>query len=294
MTVERHEAPRPPRASSVLRTGLVVATLALGAVTADAQWLNHPTPGTPRKNGQPDLRAKAPRVNGKPDLSGIWMPEAAPLEDLLRLNPHAVDGGQTIGEPAPSRYFMNVLWEYEPDEIVMKPAATALFEQRGAGMGRDIPSTHCLPLGVPMMDVAVFPHKIVQTKDVIFLLYEEMSMFRQIYMDGRKLPENPEPAYVGYSVGRWEGDTLVVEANGFKDGGWLDAFGHPHSDAMRVTERFRRKDFGTLELQVTIDDPKMYNKPFTITSIQRLMPDTDLLETFCENEKDKARLFAPK
>jgi hypothetical protein len=274
------------------RTLWVLAALAAASVCAQAQWLNHPTPGTPRVNGKPDLRAKAPRVNGRPDLSGIWMPEAAPAEDLLRLNPTNVDGGQTIGEPAPSRYFMNVLWEYKPDEIVMKPAAAALMEQRGKTMGRDIPSTHCLPLGVPMMDVAVFPHKIVQTKDVILLLYEEMSMFRQVYLDGRRLPVDPEPAYVGYSVGHWDGDTLVVEATGFKNGGWLDAFGHPHSDAMRVTERFRRRDFGTLELQITIDDSKFYNKPFTITSIQRLLPDTDLIETFCENEKDRVKLFA--
>ena len=271
---------------------LVFAVLAAGSVCVEAQWLNHPTPGTPRTNGKPNLQAKAPRVNGRPDLSGIWMPEAAPAEDLLRLNPNGVDGAQTIGEAAPSRYFMNVLWEYKPDDIVMKPAALALFEQRGKTMGRDIPSTHCLPLGVPMMDVAVFPHKIVQTKDMILLLYEEMSMFRQVYLDGRALPADPEPAYVGYSVGRWEGDTLVVDATGFKHGGWLDAFGHPHSDAMRVTERFRRVDFGSMELTITIDDPKVYNKPFTIKSMRRLLPDTDLIETFCENEKDRVKLFA--
>ena len=276
-------------------TFVILAALTALPSALDAQWLNHPAAGTPRtKDGKPDLAAKAPRVNGKPDLSGIWMPEAAPIEDLLRLNPLSkeTDGGQTIGEPAPSRYFMNVLWDFKPDEIVMKPAAAALMEARGKTMGRDIPSTHCLPLGVPMMDVAVFPHKIVQTKDMLLLLYEEMSMFRQVYLDGRKLPVDPEPAYVGYSVGRWEGDTLVIEANGFKNGGWLDAFGHPHSDAMRVTERFRRLDFGTMELQITIDDPKFYNKPFSLTSKRRLMPDTDLIETFCENEKDRVKLFA--
>jgi len=270
----------------------MLAVLAAASVCTHAQWLNHPSPGTPRINGKPNLRAKAPRVNGRPDLSGIWMPEAAPLEELLRLNPTSVDGAQTIGEAAPSRYFMNVLWDYKPDDVTMKPAAVALFEQRGKTMGRDIPSTHCLPLGVPLMDVAVFPHKIVQSKDLVLVLYEEMSMFRQIYTDGRTLPVDPEPAYVGYSVGRWEGETLVVEAAGFKNGGWLDAFGHPHSDAMKVTERFRRRDFGTLELQITIDDPKFYSKPFTLTSTQRLLADTDLIETFCENEKDRVKLFA--
>ena len=123
----------------------------------------------------------------------------------------------------------------------MTPAAAALFKQRFEAFGKDNPSSYCLPLGVPLMDYAVFPHKIVQTGDVVVFLYEALTMFRQIYTDGRKLPVDPEPAFSGYSVGKWEGDSLVVEAAGFKENGWLDAFGHPHSSAMRVTERFRRR-----------------------------------------------------
>ena len=172
----------------------------------------------------------------------------------------------------------------------MTPAAAALFKQRFDAFGKDNPSTSCLPLGVPLMDYAVFPHKIVQTADVVVIMYEALTMFRQIHTDGRKLPVDPEPAFSGYSVGKWEGDSLVVEAAGFKDNGWLDAFGHPHSSAMRVTERFRRLNFGTMEVQVTVDDPKNYVRPITIKFNADLYPDTDLIESFCENEKDRAHL----
>src|SRR5262245_37993095 len=259
---------------------LMAAALAAGSVCVRAQWLNHPTAKAPRtKDGKVNLKGPVPRLNGKPDLSGIWQAEPAPSSEWP---PDSLNGAQALGESAPSRYFVNVLADYKPGEIVMTPAAEAMFKQRGASFGKDIPSTHCLPLGVPFMDTAVYPHKIVHTAGMILVLYEEMSHFRQIYLDGRKLPVDPEPAYVGYSVGRWEGDTLVVDAIGFKDNGWLDAFGHPHSGAMKVTERFRRRDYGSMEVQVTVDDPRTYSRPFSFTFIKRLLPDTDLLETFCE------------
>ena len=118
-------------------------------------------------------------------------------------------------------------------------------------------------------------------------MYEIESVFRQIHVDRRKLPEDPQPSALGYSAGRWEGGTLVVETAGFHDEGWLDAMGHPHSDAMRVTERFRRRDFGHMEVQMTIDDPKAYKKAFTVTQVMDFLADTDLLEYFCsENERD--------
>jgi hypothetical protein len=275
------------------RLSILVAFVA-GSVCAHAQWLNHPTPGTPRtKDGKANLRAQAPRTaDGKPDLSGVWQPEPAPLEELLKFIPDGVDGAQTLGEPQPSRYFMNILSDFKPDEIVMTPAAEAVFKQRADTFGKDLPTSHCLPFGVPIVDAALIPRKIVQLPRLILMLYEEPTAFRQIYLDGRKLPVDPEPAFYGYSVGRWEGDWLVVDVMGFKDDGWLDAFGHPHSATMRVTERFRRRDFGTLETRITVDDPKIYNKPFTFTFNQRLLPDTDLLETFCENEKDRPHLDA--
>jgi hypothetical protein len=274
------------------RSSWVLTALLIGSVGAHAQWLKHPTPGTPRtKDGKPNLSAPAPRAaDGKPDLSGLWIAESASIKELEKIIPDHVDGAQTLGEAAPSRYFMNILWDFKPEEIVMTPAAAALAKKRGATISSDLPSTHCLPLGVPISDAGPFPHKIVQTPGLILVLYEDLTSFRQIYTDGRKLPVDPEPAFYGYSVGRWEGDTLVVDVAGFRDEGWLDAFGHPHSDTMRVTERFRRRDFGTMEVQITVDDRKMYNKPFSFKFNQRLMPDTDVLELFCENEKDRPLL----
>jgi hypothetical protein len=269
----------------------VIAALALGSVCLQAQWLNHPSPGTPRtKDGKPNLKAPAPRTSsGRPDLSGIWQAAPSPIEEMRAFLPP--DEGPPIpGEPAPSKYFLNVLADFKPEDNMMKPAAAALFKQRFDAFGKDNPSTSCLPLGLPLMDYAVFPHKIVQTPDVVVVLYEALTMFRQVYTDGRKLPVDPEPAFAGYSIGKWDGDTLLVEAAGFRDGGWLDAFGHPHSDAMRLTERFRRLNFGTMEVQVTIDDSKSYTKPFTIKFNKQLYPDTDLLESFCENEKDRQHL----
>jgi len=273
-----------------LRTLLILVALAVSAVCAQAQWLNHPAAGTPRtKDGKPNLSAPAPRAsNGKPDLSGVWQAVPAPLE--VRLKFFGGDGTQTSGEPPPSLYFMNALSDYKPDDIVLAPPAAALFKQRGDSISKDLPSTHCLPLGVPLMDAGPFPHKIVQSPDLVLILYEELTMFRQIYTDGRKLPVNPEPAFAGYSVGRWDGDSLVVETIGLRNDSWLDAFGHPLSDTARVTQRLRRRDFGTMDVQVTIDDGKYYSKPFTYTFTKRLFPDTDVLESVCENEKDRQHL----
>jgi hypothetical protein len=268
----------------------IAIALVVGSVGARAQWINHPSPRTPRtKDGKPNLLAAAPRAtDGKPDLSGVWLAESAPREELVRfLGPTAMN---LLGEFAPSRYFMNALGDYKPDDIVLTPAAGEVFRQRGATFGKDMPSTHCLPLGIPLMDAAVFPHKIVQAPGLIIVLYEELTMFRQIYTDGRKLPENPEPTALGYSVGKWEGDALVVNVSGFSDQGWLDAFGHPHSDAMKVTERFHRRDFGHMDVQVTVDDAKTYSRPFTYKFTKQLMPDTDLIDSFCSNEKDRVHL----
>jgi hypothetical protein len=275
------------------RALLILVAFVMGSLGASAQWLTHPTPGIPRtKDGKPNLKAPAPRAaDGKPDLSGLWIAEAAPIKELEKMIPDHVDGAQTLGEAAPSRYFMNILADFKPEEVVMTPAAANLAKKRGATISSDLPSAHCIPLGVPISDAGPFPHKIVQTPGLILVLYEDLTTFRQIYTDGRKLPVDPEPAYYGYSVGRWEGDTLVVDVTGFRDEGWLDAFGHPYSDAMRVTQRFRRPNFGTLEVQITVDDSKMYNKPFSFKVNQRLLPDTDILEAFCENEKDRPRLL---
>jgi hypothetical protein len=251
-----------------------------------AQWLNYPTPGIPRtREGKPNLSARAPRAaNGKPDLSGLWQTESAPPDLYERLVPGATNGA---GEEPLSQYFINILFDFQPGEEPLRPDAAALFRQRAPNFSHESPVSHCLPEGMPLVEMAPAPYKIVQTLGVTLFLYERDTTYRQVYTDGRKLPEDPQPTWLGYSVGKWDGGTFVVESAGFNDRGWLDARGHTHSEALRLTERFHRLDFGHMELQLTIDDPKTYTRPFTIKLKQHLLPDSDLLESFCsENEKD--------
>lgn len=262
----------------------ILLTAALAC--AHGQWLNHPTPGTPRTSeGKADFSARAPRLSdGKPDISGIWEPESATREELLGF---FFDGINNAGEDSPSRYFMNILFDFKPEDSPLRPSAVPIYQEHRAGRAKDISSTRCLPFGLPLMDTAASPYKIIQVPGEILVLYEQSTNFRQIYMDGRKLPDDPQPAWLGYSVGRWDGDALVVDSIGFNDRSWLDAFGHPHSEAMHLTERFHRRDFGHMELRITVDDPKTYTRPFTIKLNLNLFPDTDIIESFCaENERD--------
>jgi hypothetical protein len=264
--------------------------LAGAASFTHGQWLHHPAPGTPRApDGKADLSARAPRAsNGKPDLSGIWQPESPTREEALRF---FTGGVNNLGEDPPSRYFMNMLYDFKPGDSPLRPSAVPAFEQHRAGLAKDISGTRCLPFGVPLMDLAPFPYKIIQTPGVIMMLYEQGTNFRQIFVDGRKFPEDTQPSWLGYSIGKWDRDSLVVDTIGFNDLSWLDAFGHPHSEAMHVTERFHRRDFGHMELQITVDDPKTYTKPFTIQVNLGLLPDTDLIEHFCaENERDLSHM----
>jgi hypothetical protein len=260
--------------------------LAAAAACAHGQWLHYPTPGTPRiKDGKADLSAKTPRgPNGKPDLSGIWEADPATPEELHRF---FADGTNNLGETPPSRYFMNILFDFKPEDSPLRPSAAQVFQHNRSGLAKDISGTRCLPFGVPLMDAAPHPYKLIETPGVILMLYEQNMDFRQIFVDGRKHPEDTQPSWLGYSVGKWDGDSLVVDTMGLNDRSWLDAFGHPHSEEMRVTERFRRRNFGHMDIQITVDDPKTYTKPFTINLGQHLLPDTDLIEHFCaENEQD--------
>ena len=270
----------------------IIWVLVFCATAVQAQWVNHPTPGTPRtRDGKPNLAAPPPRTaNGKPDLSGIWEPAAAPIEELKKMLPGGVNG---LGEDPPNKYFLNILADFKPGEAPIRAEAAARFQQYARNFGKDSPITHCLPMGVPLAETIPEPYKILQTPSVVALLYEADTTFRQIFTDGRKLPEDPQPAWMGYSVGRWEGDRLVTEAAGFNDKSWLDAGGHTHSEALRVTERFRRRDFGHMDLQITIDDPKTFTRAFTVNVNQVLLPDTDVIEYYCaENEKDAPHLAA--
>jgi len=266
-------------------TWTILTALLAAQSFAGAQWLTHPTPGIPRTpDGKPILSAKAPRAaDGKPDLSGLWQTESAPRDVAARLLP----GGNGDDSAAPSQYFLNVLEDFKPDETPLQPGAAAAFRQRSQNFTKNSPISHCLPTGIPLVEYAPSPYKIVQTPGMMVMIYERDTTFRQVYTDGRKLPVDPQPAWMGYSAGKWDGDVLVVDTVGLNDRSWLDARGHTHSDALHLTERFHRLDFGHMEEQITIDDPKTFTKPFTIKLKQHLLADTDLLESFCvENEKD--------
>ena len=268
---------------------ILIALLA-APVFVRAQWLNHPTPGIPRTpDGKPNLVARTPRAaDGRPNLSGLWQTESAPPELLDHLIPGATNGA---GEEPLSQYFINIFFDFKPEDAPLRPAAAELFRQRAPNFSKQSPLQHCLPEGMPLVEMAPAPYKIVQTPGVTFMLYERDTTFRQVYTDSRKLPDDPQPSWLGYSVGKWDGDSLVVDTIGFNDRGWLDARGHTHSEALHLTERFRRLGFGHMEVQLTIDDPETYTRPFTIKLRQRLLADTDLLESFCaENEKDVGHL----
>jgi hypothetical protein len=234
--------------------------LALTAAATDAQWLTLRTPGIPRlADGTPNLKAPAPKTaDGKPDLSGIWR----------------VPTG---------KYLANLAADLS--EVPMQPWAERVFKERQDNNGRDRPSAACLPHSVTDFDAHVTPRKIIQTPGVLVTLYEAYRSFREIFTDGRALPKVSEPSWLGYSVGRWEGDTLIVDTIGVNENTWLDDAGHPHSEAMHILERFRRIDFGHVNVEITIDDPKAYTKPWTVSFQWELVPDTELLDWVCENNK---------
>ena len=253
----------------------------LSCLCAQAQWLNNPTPGAPRTpDGKVDMTGPVPRVNGKPDLSGVWQVEAEPRGPGLF----------GLGESPNSKYFRDILADFKPGEEPLTPAARETLRKHSQP-GVVGPSLICLPDGVPHADLLPEPFKIIQTPGEILVLYEVETIFRQIFTDGRKHPADPSPTWLGYSVGKWEGDTLVVDTLGFNDMSWLDARGHGHSEDMRVEERFHRRDFGHMEVTVTVTDPKTFTKPITISFVEGLLPDTDVFEHVCyENEKDAAHL----
>jgi len=220
------------------------------------------------------------RLDGKPDLSGVWQVQAEPRGPGLF----------GLGESPNSKYFRNILSDFKAGEEPLTPAGRELIRLH-TQPGVVGPNLLCLPDGVPHADLLPEPFKIIQTPNVIVMLYEVETIFRQIFTDGRKHPADPSPAWLGYSVGRWEGDTLVVDTMGFNATSWLDARGTGHSEDMRVEERFRRRDYGHMDVTATITDPKTFTKPFTINFVEELMPDTDVFEHICyENEKDAAHL----
>jgi hypothetical protein len=252
------------------KRSLLILISSIAALSpAPAQWLKLPTQGIPKtKDGKPNLAAPAPRrADGKPDLSGIWQTESP-------------------------RYLINLAADYKPGELPIQPWAEALTKERGTGIhAKEEPQANCLPPGLPRINETPNPFKIYQESGAVLILYEAFNLYRQIFMDGRELSKDLNPSWLGYSTGKWDGDALVVDTIGFNGKTWLDQAGHPTTDALHVTERFRRRDFGHLEILTTIDDPKAYTKPWSAAVKMELLPDTELIEFACnENEKDVRHL----
>ncbi len=237
-----------------MKTFALAIFLSAQATPLAAQWLTHPTPGVPRTpDGKPNLTAPAPRTpDGKVDLSGLWQ----------RISP---------------TYARNIAADLKPGEV--QPSAQALVQRRLEDLGKDHMSVQCLPWG-PNSLTSGRMAKVIQTPSLIVMLDQDLT-YRQIFMDGRALETDPNPSWMGYSVGRWEGDTLVVESFGFNDRTWLDSDGHPHTEALRTTERYRRRDFGHLDIEVTLNDPAVYARPWTVALGAALVADTELLESVC-------------
>jgi len=275
-----------------------------------AQWSKYPTPAVPKgPDGKPDLTGPVPRTaDGHPDLSGIWTiagrprptPTDGSIPGQLPLSPPPAPpagsqfaaGGPGLGPPPPGvNQFFNIGSTLK-DGLPFTPWAKELRASRKGENNKDNPDAHCLPLGLMQLHLHPQPRKIIQLPKLIVILYEAQAGVRQIFMDGRTLPNSDaQPWWYGYSIGHWDGDTLVVETNGFRDDVWLDVEGSPLTNTGKMTERFRRVNYGNVEIEVTVEDPKAYTKPWTVMIKQRVMLDTDLIEFICnENEKSDAHL----
>lgn len=258
---------------NIVAAGFVFA---ISACTLSAQWLDYPTPGLPKKaDGSPNLAASAPKLpDGTPDLSGIWLAEQT----------RPCDPGGCRDLPVGEQFF-DLGWHMQGG-LPYQPWAAELVKKRMADLAKDDPDSRCLPQGILKMHTAPLMRKIVQTPGLIIILNERNATYRQIFTDGRKLEPDPQPSWRGYSVAHWDKDTLVVESNGFRNDLWLDRNGSPMTDAAKTTERFHRVNYGRLEVDVTVDDPKAYTRPWTVHLVQLLQPNTELLDFFClENEK---------
>jgi hypothetical protein len=269
--------------NALLTAAGAMALVAAVAPSLSAQWPAYPTSGVPKTaDGKPNLAAPTPKTSdGKPDLSGIWEPTW-----IIEFRKQTPAPSPTVGGP-PAATFANIGAGF-PEGLPLQPWAADLLKKRKEENSKDNPDAHCLPMGLMQFHLHPQPRKIIQTPAVIVILYEGNAGIRQIFTDGRPLPnDDPQPWWYGYSVGKWDGDTLVVETTGFRDGGWLDIWGSPLTDAAKMTERIRRVNYGIMEIDVTIDDPKAYTKPFTVRVNHRVIVDNEMIEFICnENNKD--------
>jgi hypothetical protein len=254
----------------------------------EAQWLNHRDLRIPRTaDGKPNLAAPAPRFEGKPDLTGVWQAERTPVEEFVRILGPAFPQLQ-IDFNDVTKNFVNVFWGLKPEEEPLRPEGAAVLKQHRAS-GREFTNAYCLPGSLPAT-ISLLAFKMIHAPGEIVVVPGNGDPPRQIYTDGRSLPRDPDPTWTGYSVGSWQADSLVVETVGITTRALLDASGHPRSDGMRITERFRRRDVGHIDYEISFDDPKYYTRPFGFKTTLLLLPDTDVLEYICtENQKLRAR-----
>jgi hypothetical protein len=248
---------------------VVLPAIALVAAPASAQWTKVPLAKIPRTaDGKPDLSAPTPRLpDGTPDLAGVWSPKD-------------------------NTYARDITTDFKPEAVPFQPWAKALFDARKDGShSREDPDANCLPQGVPKIHSVAYPQKFIRTPESIVVIFEAFNLWRQIFTDGRELMADPNPTWLGYSTGKWDGETFVVETKGFNGKAWLDQSGKPTTEALRVIERFRRKDFGHMEVQITIDDTKAFTRPWMVTQQLYLLPDTEPIEFICnENNRDLEHL----
>jgi hypothetical protein len=260
----------------------VLAVLSTTFVPLEAQWLHYPTPRVPKtSSGSPNLAAPAPRTaDGKPEFSGVW--------DIEHNRPCPPGGclDMFVGQE-----FVNIGWSLKGG-LPYQPWARDLVKARTEQNGKDDPTSHCQPPGIVKTHTTPLLRKIIQIPGLIVILSERDASYRQIFTDGRPLPPDIDlPSANGFSTGKWERDTLVVQTTGFRDGLWLDRSGSPMTDAARMTERFRRVNYGQMEIEMTVDDPKAYTAPWTVKLNSFIVLDTELMDYNCmENEKDIPRL----
>jgi hypothetical protein len=252
-------------AAAARRVLLVMIIVGAASSAAVAQWDPYPWKNLPRTpDGKVDLKAPPRRTaDGKPDLSGFWMP---------------ADG---------VKHLLNLAADLKPEEVPLQPWAEALYKERIENNGKDHPGVRCWPSGIPEKLNIPDGRKVVHTPELLIFLHESRTIYRQVFMDGRSLPRDAQPTWMGYSIGHWEGDTLVIETIGQNGKTWLDMRGLPGTEALRVIERYTRPAIGRINIDVTIDDPKAYTKPWSVKLSWNLVPDTDLIESICEeNNKD--------
>jgi hypothetical protein len=275
---------RPMSGAQRTALALVILGASLASERLGAQWLNNPTPGVPRKpDGTVNMTAPVPRMaNGKPDLSGVWIGE--PGRGARGAAPAADEPGNARN-PSSSRHMRDIGVDL-PGGLPYQPWLIPIVKERTANEAIDDPHIRCLPDN--FLRAYGLPHllKFVHTPQLLVVLNEMNAGYRQVFTDGRPVPKDPNPAWQGYSSAQWSGDTLVIDTVGLRDDTWIDWNGSVLTEAAKVREAIRRPDFGHLDITVTVDDPKAYTKPWTVTLKQRIVVDTELIDEVClENEK---------